>query len=414
MTTREHQYTPGAGSAQTGGRLSFGRRAAFSAASACVVVLAAEVVGLVLARHIASQNVVEFAPPLLPKSWHAPRRAESGSIAAYRATYDAELGWVNRRGLSSSGDPRQYAYDLLGAREARRPFAATRVSTYGDSFTHGDLVAPDETWSQRLAVHLRTNVQNFGVGGYGTDQALLRLEQNCRAGLRADVVVLGIFSENVNRVLGNLRAFYTNAMCLPCATNGPKPMFFETATGFELLRLDPDPSKALDAALVQARRRDFWYRGFSWPYSLGVLRWYAGEREQARRCGPRCEGRWDLPQAARVMRYLLARFVLLSRACGFRPLVVWLPCCGDFEALAAGEAPGYRRFVRQAEQADELRDLTWVDVLGSEFKPEYRGYPGSDGLHPGAAGHQLIADVLAPKVAALLRQEGRGLRAGPR
>jgi hypothetical protein len=253
---------------------------------------------------------------------------------------------------------------------------------------------------------------NYGVGGYGTDQAVLRVEKNCRAGQRTDVVVLGICSENINRILGNFRAFYTNVVCLPCGTNGPKPMFLKTATRFELLRLDPEPLPAFDAALDQARRHDFWYRGLSFPYTLSVLRWYLRDREQVRQCGPLCEGRWDLPLARETMHFVLRRFLELSRTYRFRAVVVFLPTWADFEAVSAGKPPGYRRFLREAEQAHDLRGLTFVEVVGERFKPEYQSYLlGSDGRHPGVEGHRLIAGALAPTLAPLLMSEVRAASA---
>jgi len=387
-------------------QISIGKRIAFTTVLAGLVVLVAEASALVLAHRIATQDVVDFAPALLPARLHAPPRRQA-AVALYEATYDPDLGWVNKRGYNFNGNPAQYTYDDQGARESTRPFANTRVSTYGDSFTHGDEVAPDQTWSQRLADQLHSNVLNFGVGGYGTDQAVLRVAKNCRAGRRTDVVVLGICSENVNRILGNLRAFYTNVVCLSCAANGPKPMFTKTAAGFELLRLEPQPLAALDAALDQARRHDFWYRGFSFPYVLSLLRWYSRDRDQVRQCGPLCEGRWDLPLARETMHFVLGQFLELSREYHFRPVVAFLPCWTDFVAVSAGKPPGYRRFLREAEQAQDLRGLTFVEVVGERFKPEYQRYLGSDGLHPGVEGHRLIADVLAPRVAPLLASEVR-------
>ena len=49
-------------------------------------------------------------------------------------------------------------------------------SAFGDSMTHGDEVTDDEAWLHRLSERLGCNVQNFGVGGYGLDQAALRYE----------------------------------------------------------------------------------------------------------------------------------------------------------------------------------------------------------------------------------------------
>jgi hypothetical protein len=51
---------------------------------------------------------------------------------------------------------------------ARRMIAnveeACRISTYGDSFTHGDRVNDGETWQEQVAPRLGEPLNNFGVG----------------------------------------------------------------------------------------------------------------------------------------------------------------------------------------------------------------------------------------------------------
>src|SRR5262249_25640993 len=70
------------------------------------------------------------------------------------------------------------------------------VSVYGDSFTLGG--ADDATYPHHLAVALGCPAANFGVGGYGSDQALMLFR--AQRGLdRAPVAVLGHRSENVRR-----------------------------------------------------------------------------------------------------------------------------------------------------------------------------------------------------------------------
>ena len=48
------------------------------------------------------------------------------------------------------------------------------ITLYGDSFTYGEEVDHEDAWSNRLAERIGCHVGNYGVGGYGSDQALLR------------------------------------------------------------------------------------------------------------------------------------------------------------------------------------------------------------------------------------------------
>jgi len=117
---------------------------------------------------------------------------------------DEELGWVH---------PPEHSSDLYstnsrglrGTREyARQPATGVlRVAAFGDSFVFASEVRDEEAWSfQAERMEPRVEVLNYGVGGYGTDQALLLYRRRGQE-LAPQVVVLG-FPEvdlplNVNR-----------------------------------------------------------------------------------------------------------------------------------------------------------------------------------------------------------------------
>lgn len=66
-----------------------------------------------------------------------------------------------------------------------------RILTFGDSFTFGDEVSDDETYSAALGRLLPdTEVINLGVHGYGHDQMLVYLQEE-GVKYRPDVVILG-------------------------------------------------------------------------------------------------------------------------------------------------------------------------------------------------------------------------------
>ena len=78
------------------------------------------------------------------------------------------------------------------------------VSLYGDSFTFGAEVDDEHAWSNQLAKRLGCRVANYGVEAYGTDQALLYFQHNLDD--EAPVVVLGIWAEDMVRILNQYRA----------------------------------------------------------------------------------------------------------------------------------------------------------------------------------------------------------------
>jgi len=119
----------------------------------------------------------------------------------YLKRRDPVLGWPY---------PMQYGKDLDTNGAQRNPFfphgpeGRSCVSLYGDSFTRGgDTSSPERNWGNVLSKRLGCYVANFGVGGYGTDQAYLRFRENSRD--TSPVVIFGIHPADVARNLTRVR-----------------------------------------------------------------------------------------------------------------------------------------------------------------------------------------------------------------
>jgi hypothetical protein len=83
-----------------------------------------------------------------------------------------------------------------------------RISSFGDSYTHCDDVKNEETWQVQLqnADH-RLEVLNFGVGGYGLDQAFLRYREE---GIlyNSHIILIGFMRVSIDRSVNVFRPFY--------------------------------------------------------------------------------------------------------------------------------------------------------------------------------------------------------------
>lgn len=120
----------------------------------------------------------------------------SGSGLGRLHVYSETLGWTPRPGARLALDGKRLTINSHGYRGATAADAKdpgiTRIVMLGDSITFGPDVGDDETFARRLDdTHLRWEVLNLAVMGYGTDQALLRLERDGLP-LMPDVVVLNI------------------------------------------------------------------------------------------------------------------------------------------------------------------------------------------------------------------------------
>ncbi|HID82820.1 MAG TPA: SGNH/GDSL hydrolase family protein [Chromatiales bacterium] len=138
-----------------------------------------------------------YAPPSSPEE-------RTWNYTEYLSNRDPVLGWPYPREIGNG------VYDEVGARPSPDFPAAQHkscISVYGDSYTQSDLEDDSKTWAESLARLLGCRVANFGVGGYGTDQAYLRFKGN--EDPHSKLVILAYFSEDMERSLTRLRDLLT-------------------------------------------------------------------------------------------------------------------------------------------------------------------------------------------------------------
>jgi len=178
--------------------------------------------------------------------------------------YSPPLGWTIRpHGTSSlyhaNGQGLRADHDYPPA----PPPGRLRVAAFGDSFTHSSDVADDAAWEVDLErLEPRLEVMNFGVPGYGVDQAYLRYQQE-GARFQPQVVLIDYMSDNINRVVNVYRPFYFYKSGLPLT----KPRF--VVRGGKLVLVE-NPIQSLagyrelldhpDAKLDELGQHDFFYQ----------------------------------------------------------------------------------------------------------------------------------------------------------
>jgi len=303
----------------------------------------------------------------------------------------------------------QYTHGSLGERITCTSFPRTLISTYGDSFVHCDEVRDQETWQTRLAEKIHSNVLNFGVGGYGPDQAYLKyVERGTKA--PTPIVMLGLLPENINRVVNVFRTFYNfqDPMGLT------KPRFLCRRTESVLLN-NPITSrdelvKLEDPEFIRhIGENDYWYQlglkrpSIHFPYTYSAIQWrrVIGQklRESITRQIPSymapvfSENLYDEEGPLATMCELMDRFVHTARQRGAVPVIV-LMAHTDFikEILECGT-------MRYAPLANYLRAKKYYFVdLNSEIaraKPSQALLDSLSRNHPRPEGNKRVADLLA-------------------
>jgi hypothetical protein len=169
--------------------------------------------------------------------------------------YDPDLGWTYRprNGSADSG----HCSNDAGIRVPRLPFTYSRrpepgvlrIALFGDSFTYGSEQSFFGSYGAQLESELRSRgidaeVLNFGVAGYGTDQALLRWRKQGRE-RAAQVVILGFVAEDAWRNVNLIPAL----LFLRGRQPWSKPRFLEKGGELTLVNRPALPPEGVTAIL---------------------------------------------------------------------------------------------------------------------------------------------------------------------
>lgn len=257
---------------------------------------------------------------------------DDSDIARISKSYDPVLGWKSTFNTSHGQRPQPVVYpdDIM--------------ATFGDSYTFCDEVNDDETWQSLLARRFNKNVYNFGNGGYGVDQSYLRFKKDFPP-LKTPVVVLGMITENFNRIACGYRKFYIPSTGIPAT----KPRF-EIKNGRLVLIENPirhvdDLVKLKDQNFIEElSRNDFWYNQagrprFAFPFS--ALFFNKSIRHELRHGKPGdatdsaapviLKYPFEQEEYRRIMYGILDAFVAESRALQAVPIVLYLPDRRDLQ-----------------------------------------------------------------------------------
>ena len=336
-----------------------------------------------------------------------PRLAEAHAAwVAAHGNWDDELGWPSPHDAVSP--PR----DESGAKaNAEFPQAGHAcASVYGDSFVWGYSIPPQDGWPERLSHILGCRVANYGVPGYGTDQAYVRFTRMTRD--EAPVALLGIFPENVMRNVNQ----YRGLLGYPQSPVWLKGRFVLDGAGkltwihrprideAGFLRLLRDPASVIPHEYLLPGSHDGPVT-LGFPYSLTLARALLMPRLWVRITGRPSWGdfyRPDHPSGALALTVAIAEaFVHDAERRGKRALVVMLPGASSFRARAKFGHSTYQALV-DALAARHVTVFDAAPALLAALKP--RSYcdlylrPSACDGHYGVFGSKVVAEVMAQEL----------------
>ncbi len=350
---------------------------------ACAVLLEGLAFGAATA--LVRRNLLYQPPPL-------------SQIARSENEQDPILGWPSKHSLGRGFDERGARVD-----PSFTPPHEVCVSVYGGSLVYGGHVSDDKTWSALLSQHLGCRVANYGVVGYGTDQAYLRYSIN-----RADaapVVVLTHFSSDIRRNVNQFRN-----LLAPNSVVQMKPRFvFEGG----LLTYVPPPSLEPERAADLLRApalivpHEYFLPGraagvteAAFPYTFAVGKFLLSQQLQSRMHRvPDWTEFYDPSHpsiALQVTAGILERFVVEARQRSQEPIVALVP---EPSELSLGVARGEFAYASLRKEL-QARGIEVFDV-GQKMLESTRGedpcFIASDADCSGSlsdAGHRLVASII--------------------
>lgn len=314
------------------------------------------------------------------------------------------LGWDNPSGRTlklqnCAGTEITYTYNENHLRvHSHAPTGNAAVLIAGDSYTVGEEVEDGETFPATVERMLGVPVANLGVGGYGPDQALLKLEGAADLFPQARVAVLAIPYDDLRRMLNSYRPVLFGDTGVkfglkPYVRNGQ----FQAIPG-------GDPFRDFGAFLAAANTafdQDYWRRPPArLPYTAAAIgaafapaNWYPALNEGLRFFGrPKFELLFSLAEARDGLRAIYERLVRFAQSRRLAAAVVFIPESGfDRGSGALGIAAATDAHRQAIAFLNTGRDFDWS---------RYRGPT----CHPNRDGYRMIAEDVARAVRPLLME----------
>ena len=317
---------------------------------------------------------------------------------------DPELGWAR-----SQRNAQEKLYDAVnsaGMRDDREydrhPAAGSvRIAAFGESFTYGTDVQLGENWSKVMTeMEPALEVLNYGVGGYGLDQAFLRYLK-VGGDFRPDIVLIGYMSENMARSVSVYRPFL-----VPQGGGIYSKPRFRLEDGKLVLMPNPlrtvqDYRRLLEnpkAELAELGRHDAHYQAAYpdsiWNFSplVRLVKTIAARLTKPRQLWRDEKGVCDPEsEAFQLTLAIMDAFYRQVLADGRLPMIVVFPYGYDFERTLAGESLHYAPFL----EALSARGYLFIDTFNAFLPVKSREQIQSViGGHFNAKGNRMVADYL--------------------
>jgi len=304
--------------------------------------------------------------------------------------YSNSLGWITN----------YKERDALGGRIDSNVYQNSCIDMFGDSFTYSAEVNAEDAWPKKLGELLKCKVHNYGVGGYGSDQATMRHQETKPS---SKIVVLNHLSENITRNVNQLRNLLQPVKGTPLKL---KPSYFISKDG--KLKKSPIPNLSIEDTfssqkLNEKLANEYFSPGgvsgireinsFSFPYTYEMINLISRHYHvKAKLQGmPRHHYFYnnDHPSGAlKLTHNIFLKFIDNAHKLGQKPIVTIIPTCLDLEFIESNRIPSYQSLLDKMNQSN----ITHFDFTNSFLSHgNYRSLFNHCSAHPNVQGYLLMA-----------------------
>ena len=398
-----------------------------------IIYLAIFITGFIIieliVRNIVKSINKDFQWLIIEKD-EAPKLSKQGLRKFLLHGYDPELGWVRKPNTShdeiGKKETTTWHIDERGSR--KNPYLGSKeskISCYGDSFTFARQVNDDETWEYYLSELTKTNVQNFGVGNYGLDQAVLRLKREFPKN-PTKIVIMGIVPDTISRILSMWKHYYEYGN-----TFGFKPKFKIHDGNLELLKNPINTEKKFgeyEKFLSYIQENDFFYKNkfknekISFPYSItilrnlkrnyGIINWVRKSKKTKSKNQETTKLPWDLmsiimrinldwriklfkdKNTTILFKKIIEEYVNYSKQYNFKPIFILLPQKDDILFIKK-KYHFYQKFI---DEIMKINGLIFIDITKELLKfnklDQLYSEDNEYGGHYSKIGNKLLAKII--------------------